>query len=88
MKLFYIVHSLGGDHAVSSNGQDKETNERLMTEQGWTFDLIDEKTYQVFVDLHKPVLNSVDLTQDKAILKNKSAIPADRLDSLIKILGL
>jgi hypothetical protein len=88
-KLFYITHGLHGDSTVSYEGQDQATAERLLTERGLTFDFADEVTYDAFIQAHKrPGIIPPDLTQEKAVLKDKTAKAEDRLEALIHILGL
>lgn len=89
MKLFYLTHNASGDSSVSFEGMGQETVEKLLSESGKTFEFTDEKGFNSFNELHQPTPRTQpDLTQEKATLKDITARPDDRINALVKILGL
>lgn len=89
MKLFYVIHAVEGDRVVQYQGMTADTIEAMLKEQNLSFDPMREEEYDAFLIAHKPApLPVADFTQEKAILSDKQAIANQRIDALIKILGL
>lgn len=87
MKIYCVTQGPLGESSSVYEGQDKATIEMLLTERGLTVDFVDEATYVAFEQSHKPP-EKPDLSNEKAVLKDKNAATQDRLDALVKILGL
>lgn len=89
MKIYAVVHRPEGDIASVYLGMDESTISTMLQDQGFTVDFVDEQTYSAFVEAHEPPPIIVpDLSTEKAVLKDKTAKADDRLDALVKILGL
>lgn len=88
MTLFYIIHGAGEDYAVTYQGMSTEDVAVMLTDRGLTFEAVTEKAYNTFIQGLPAPAPPPDTTADRAILKNPQATNDQKINALIKILGL
>jgi hypothetical protein len=85
--IFVIVN---GDTARIYEGQSKETIQTLLVAEGKIGSIVPKDEYDVFIEVHKavkPQPNPV-VEQAKIDFMDKTKKTDERLDALIKVLGL
>ena len=91
MTFYFVVHNPLGDYAMTFKGMDEITVQGLLGETGFPFESIDQAAYDGFLEANRPlesVVTTPVLTENQLVLQDPNATTDEKVDALIKYLGL